>query len=376
MKVLSIGYEKELFKKDSTSWKRHVEYAKKVDEYHAIVFTRKESGFEKTEISENCWSYPTGSKNKIGAFADAYRLGKKILKEKGEWVISAQDPFETGLVSYLLSRATGAPFLVQEHGDFFSESYWREETLGNRLRYRLGLFILARANHIRAVSARIRDTLTTLGVNKENITVTHVYTDIESFSNVSTDTSTQSLTEENEILILTMGRFVSQKNLGLLIHAFENILKRGLRAKLLIVGNGPLEEELKKYAKGISGTHIIFKDWVENSSGVMKAADIYALSSNYEGWGRVCVETLAVGTPLLMTDVGCAGELVIDGHDGLVVPIGDEWAFTEGLQRLATDKELRERLAQGGKETIAKMPTFERNVELYIESLKKTLNNS
>ena len=390
LKVLSIGMDKDLLREGSASFLRHQAYAKKVEEYHCVIFARREYGRDTVQIAQNAWAHPTYSRHVLGLFYDAFRIGKRLLKEKGNWVISAQDPFESGLVAYLLSRVTRVPFLLQEHGDFFTESYWREESFMNHLRYKVGTWLLPRADHVRVVSKRIAKTLVARGIPKGRITIHSVYTDVEAFQNAELSREVQALhtrlrseaTElrrgegEGCILILSIGRFVPQKNLALLITSFIKVLERGVQAKLLLYGKGSEEGMLRELASHAPEGSILFKEWTDNPASVMHAVDIYALSSNYEGWGRVCIESLASGVPLLMTDVGCAGEVVFDGMNGLVVPVDDEWVFTEGLYKLATDATLREQLKREGIRSVEQLPTFEANVALYIESLEKTYESN
>jgi glycosyltransferase involved in cell wall biosynthesis len=156
----------------------------------------------------------------------------------------------------------------------------------------------------------------------------------------------------------------------MLVRSFVTARKRGIHAKLVILGKGPEEKYLRKLASCAPDGSVVFKNWTDSPASALRSADVYALSSNYEGWGRVCIEALASGVPLLMTDVGCAGEVVKDGVNGLVVPVDDEWAFTEGLCTMATNSKLRERIAHKGYATIATLPTFKENVALYIKSLE------
>lgn len=370
VKLLTIGMDKDLLKKGSVSFERHKEYAAELEALHAIVFAKREYSRGIVRISENTWAYPTDSKNTLGLFLDAYRIGRKLLREKGDWVISTQDPFESGLVGFVLAKVTGYPLHVQEHGDFFGQPYWRAESFMNKVRFYIGKRLIRHADHVRVVSKRIQETVQEFGVPKDRTSVAPVHTDIERFKNAASDPLLTARKEEDEILILTMGRFVPQKNLSLLIRAFTQMLEKGVKAKLLIVGKGDEAEQLHALAEEAPQGSIVFQDWTNDPARVIKSADVYALSSNYEGWARVCIEALAAGTPVLMTDVGCAGEVVIDGETGLVVSVDDEWVFTEGLKKLCTDSELRERLAKNGREIAESQPTLEESVALYIESVK------
>jgi glycosyltransferase involved in cell wall biosynthesis len=69
----------------------------------------------------------------------------------------------------------------------------------------------------------------------------------------------------------------------------------------------------------------------------MRSASAYVLSSNYEGWGRVLIESLVAQLPIVTTDVGCAGEVVIHNHHGLVVPVDSEAELAQAMLTLAID---------------------------------------
>jgi glycosyltransferase involved in cell wall biosynthesis len=373
MKVLSIGPDKELLTPGSAAFERHVQYAAQVEVLHAVVFARTQYGTARVTIADNAWSYPTGSSSVLELFVGAYRAGRRILREPGEWVISAQDPFESAMVGYVLAKMTGTPLLIQEHGDFFSTPHWRRESLVNQVRYRIGRFLIRRATHVRVVSERIQETLVALGIPPARISVTPVYTDTSAFAAAAPDQTIRALGTEGDVVILTMARFVPQKNLALLINAFGLILKQGVHARLVLIGKGVEQAMLERLAREVGQGKITFRAWTDTPASALKAADIYALSSNYEGWGRVCIEALASGVPLIMTEVGCAGSVVRNGEHGIVVPVGDLARFAAGLHLLASDAQLRSQLRERGLQQIAALPPIEQNVVEYIHSLTTCL---
>jgi glycosyltransferase involved in cell wall biosynthesis len=376
MKVLTIGTDKDLLREGSVSAERHKAYARTFEHLHAVVFARAPKYPRETiSLAENLTVYATGSSSTLGLFIDAYRSGKHILEEEGEWVISAQDPFESGLVAYLLSRATGVPFLLQEHGDFFSKPYyWRRESLMNGLRFVLGRWLLRRASHVRVVSERIKRALLVQGIPEERITVLPVYIDRKVFDSARPAEGIVALRPKDGVLVVTMARMVPQKNLHLLITAFKEVLARGVQARLLIVGDGSEKYALLASAQEYLPHGITFLAWSHDPASVLKATDIYVVSSDYEGWGRVCIEALTAGTPLIMTEVGCAGEVVRDGENGLVVPVRDAPALTEAIVRLAQDATLRAKLAQNGISTAHALPSDEEYIERYCACLASCLS--
>jgi glycosyltransferase involved in cell wall biosynthesis len=76
-----------------------------------------------------------------------------------------------------------------------------------------------------------------------------------------------------------------------------------------------------------------------------------------------------------MTDVGCAGELVKDGENGLIVPVGDEDGMVKKILMLAGDKDLRKVLADKAKESVNALMSKEEYLSKYLESWKNTVSN-
>ena len=89
-----------------------------------------------------------------------------------------------------------------------------------------------------------------------------------------------------------------------------------------------------------------------------EAMDIYALSSLREGLPNVILEAMALGTPIVATKVAGVPRIIDQGHNGLVVPIGDENRLTDALRILLDDAELRNQLATAGRQVIETRYSF------------------
>jgi glycosyltransferase involved in cell wall biosynthesis len=87
----------------------------------------------------------------------------------------------------------------------------------------------------------------------------------------------------------------------------------------------------------------------------LAGAEAAVLSSDWENFPHAAVEALALGTPLVATDVGGVGEVVVDGVNGLLVPPGSADAFGEALARLLSSPELRARLSEGALASVAEL---------------------
>ncbi|MEK9184817.1 MAG: GtrA family protein, partial [Patescibacteria group bacterium] len=103
-------------------------------------------------------------------------------------------------------------------------------------------------------------------------------------------------------------------------------------------------------------------------------ADVFLLTSNSEGWGLVVIEAATYGLPIIMTDVGCAGEVIVNGESGIIIPIGDKKALVRNMKRIIEDQELREKLGANAKLVVQSLPSKEETFELYKESWERCVN--
>lgn len=348
-------------------------YASHLRELHVIVLGARTAYESPLRVGEHVYVYPTHARFRPLALLEGLRIGRRLVREHRIDIISTQDPFECACLGYLLRRTSGAALQIQEHGDFFSQPYWRRERLLHALRYRVGLWLTRRADCLRVVSERTKRFFVAHGFPAERIAVVPVRTDSAAFLHAAPDPLIAVRRPPGGVLVLTMARFVPQKNLSLLVRAFARVVRSGVRAHLVVVGGGPEYGALLSSVEAAFGAGgdvpVSFLGWTEDPAGALKTADVYALSSDYEGWGRVCIEALAAGTPLLMTDVGCAGEVVHHEVNGLVVPVRDEEAFAAALARLCSDASLRERLATAGRATVAALPDGREHGERYAQSI-------
>ena len=116
--------------------------------------------------------------------------------------------------------------------------------------------------------------------------------------------------------------------------------------RLTLVGSGPQQDLILSLIEESKNQDIItLLPWSDDVPTLLQEADIYALSSDYEGWARVLIEAMASGLPIVTTDVGCVGEVCKSGTHALVTPTRDTNAFAEALITLAKDKEMRQRFS-------------------------------
>lgn len=140
------------------------------------------------------------------------------------------------------------------------------------------------------------------------------------------------LSDPSVPVILAVGRLVPQKDYPTLIHAFS-LVRAKQPAKLLILGDGPEWNKLKKLISSLGLTDDIeLAGYLSNPYVCMRLADVFALSSQWEGFGRVLVEAMAFGTPVVATDCPSGPrEILEDGKWGKLVPLCDPASFANAL---------------------------------------------
>jgi glycosyltransferase involved in cell wall biosynthesis len=150
-------------------------------------------------------------------------------------------------------------------------------------------------------------------------------------------------------VILSVGRLARQKNPVLLIDAFARLLEER-EARLIILGEGPLRGDVEAKVREM-GIHesVDMLGFVDNPFAYMANADVFALSSEEEGFGLVLVEAMASRCPVVST--ACPGgpvEILENGRSGLLAQPGDIEALHRALASVLEDSSLRGRLIDEG----------------------------
>jgi len=145
------------------------------------------------------------------------------------------------------------------------------------------------------------------------------------------------------------------KGHNVLIDAFKEIKKDLNDAKLIIVGEGYLEDELKSYTEELGlKDSVIFTGFRSDVSEVMACFDISVLPSFFEGMGRVLLEAMAMTIPVVASNVGGIPDLVKNNKNGILVPPGDVSELTKAMKKLLTNRSLSISMGKNGHHTVTK----------------------
>jgi sugar transferase (PEP-CTERM/EpsH1 system associated) len=188
--------------------------------------------------------------------------------------------------------------------------------------------------------------------------------------------SQDSTKEEKDVVLLHVGRFAPQKSHPLLVEAFALAVKEYPAMKLWLVGDGPLKLAVKKniVEMGLE-RKVLFLGIRDDVPRLLAAADLFVLSSDYEGVPLSVLEAMAAGKPVVATAVGGVPELVEDGVTGVLVPPRNPEALAKGILRLAKDADLRRRMGKAARERALERFDISRTAReyeaLYLKLLEK-----
>ncbi len=306
MKLLMISTDRKIFEKGSAVAQRQVEYAKKYEEVHIIIFSDKT--FTESTIGSNIWVYPTRSSSKLFYIFDALKLGKFIAQKRNITHITSQDPFETGLVGVLIKNKYKAELELQIHTDIGSP-YFQNFTFLNRIRTLISKYTLRKADHVRVVSERIKKYVAKY-IDESKIEIRPIAIDIEKIANQSTHIDLRQRYPHFSRIILMASRLEREKNIDMALLAFKIVADKIPGIGLVIVGKGSEEKRLAKLVieLGIEKS-VIFEGWKDDLSSHYKTCDVFLVSSWYEGYGMTLVEAKSSGARIVSTDVGVAREM-------------------------------------------------------------------
>lgn len=370
MNLLVINLDKAIFFPNSASLARLKEYSELADKMFVIVWTK---GGEQPIIYKNkLFIYPTNSVCRWFYFLDTWRLAGEILKQNKIDLLFTQDPFETGLAGTLIAKTKHLKLQLQIHTDAFSPYFWRE-SFANKLRVILGKFLIKKADGFRVVSQRIKESLIKLKIPAEKIFVLPIFVDVKKFADSTVSAGLKKKYPRFNFIVLMICRLSPEKNIALAVGAMADVAKLHPGVGLVIVGSGRESAKIIRLGKRKLGDKLVVEEWTDDPASYYKSADLFLLTSNYEGWGISVVEAMAAGCPVVMTDVGCAGEVMQNGKSGLIIPVGDRSKLIEAALVILKDVNFRKKLTENAKLAVGRLPSKEQTLALYKKSWTSTL---
>ncbi len=249
------------------------------------------------------------------------------------------------VVANFTSRRTGVPYISTCHGYF-------KTRLSRRLFDTWGMRVVA-------ISGAVKTHLEKdFGIDEKRIELIYNGVDISRFSlNYSSEeiaNTKRSLGLNESPVIGTMGRLSPVKGQRFLVEAMKYVISKKMRAQCLVIGSGAEKNTLKNLAKTLALEDVIkfIGPAYADIPLYLSCIDIFVLPSVKEGLGLALLEAMSAGKPCVGSDIGGISDIIEDGINGCLVPVGDTEAIGGAILRLLDDKVLSEEMGRRGKEIV------------------------
>lgn len=294
---------------------------------------------EDADVPARCLEGPRG-------VAWVGRLRRMVADERFD-LVHAHSPVAAAAAR--LALGTGAPPIV-----YTEHNVWERY---HRATYWTNMLTFSRNRHVFAVSDHVRDSIRyPRGLGHLRLPpLETLYHGIDQDS-IARWADRDGVREElhiapDDLVVGTVANFKSHKRLDQLLRTFA-LVRRGLPdVRFVLVGQGPLEGRLRHLAHALGlDDRVVFTGFREDAPRVCSTFDVFAVSSEHEGLSIALIEALALGKPAVVTDVGGLSEVIEDGRQGYIVPVGHASALAYRIVQLLQDHELRSRMGAEGRE--------------------------
>ncbi len=270
-----------------------------------------------------------------GTIASLMRLSRWLRQNRPCWVLSAFPHTNVAAVAAVAWSGAGSRCVVSEHAPLAlqiqRQGTWRYRLLPPLVRWAYG-----RADAVVAVSEGVRrDLLALAGPALRLHTIANPVIDEDGASEDAATPPHAWLTDPALRVVISVSRLSAEKDIPTLLRAFGALHAQRPACRLLLAGEGPARAGLQALVGelGLDGS-VALVGRIKAPRAWMRRAAVFALASEYEGFGNVLVEALASGCPVVSTDCPVGPREILDGgRFGALVPVGDWRAMAQALQQ-------------------------------------------
>lgn len=366
MNIFMISFDRALVGEGGTdAVERHRRYADKTDKLNIVVVTSP-GAYQHLALGDHLEVYPTNAKTPWGHARAIWGYFFSIRKHEGINLLVAQDL--AAPVAFPLARIARIPLIASVHGVWW-DAWFARRRWWHRIYLPALTWTLRHADAVRAVSQSLKKLLIAKGVAEDRITVIPTPVVLARFLHADEEKAREIQVKYEYPIVLSVGRLENEKGCEALLAAWKKVVSSGLKARLLIVGEGSERKKLEG---------IIAKDFKDNSVALLgalaptdvppyyRAAAVCALASESESFGKVLVEAGASGIPCVATATKGASEIIQDGRTGYLVPVGDTGEMAEKIVALLKDAARAKEMGEHARARCAALYDGERVTEQII----------
>ena len=358
--------------------KRIIETAKRLQNQADItVYSGTKAGFKEPATIDGVSFVPCYSTDRIFPL-DNWFFNRSIAKKAGAIdadVYEAHAVSGYGLLKALNNQGIKKPFVHTIHGVLADEYEQARENRYQSFRGRIANYFMHRLAKLEEETAKNATLIVTISkyslekiqkyyaVDEAKVRIVPNGVDPEKFKPFEDQAAVKrQFGLGNEPCVLFVGSLIPRKGLPFLVEAAKKIVKEYRETKFIIVGEGPLRNQLlrKLEAANLSGNFTFLGNVKEDMlPAVYNCADVFALPSIQEGQGIVLLEAQASAKPVVAFDVGGVNEALLNGETGLLVKRGSTDKLADAIMKLLSDKALREKMGANGRRFVAENFTWD-----------------
>lgn len=350
MRILSFGYDADLLLPEdeaNESQYRQRRYCELLDQEKVIVILGADLPCrERLLAGGRIRVVGVPARSKLQQVYLACRQGVALGRQFRPDCVEYQDPRLAGLVAWWTARRLRLPLIGGLFNDLLDNPIWLRQAPAHRLYNRIGKYVLSRSLLVRCDSPETTRALNDKGYAQVRY-IPFFIPWLERFA-VSEEVQQERLRRwQDEPVVLNVARLARGKNVALLLRAFARTVSTWRRGRLVIVGSGDLEDELKRLAVELDIDRQVTWTGAVGYTDLPRyyqEANLFALSSDSETSARVLVLAQAARLPTVTTATSGSGDIVSDGQTGYVTPVGDVEAFADALDRLLNDRAVYQRM--------------------------------
>jgi glycosyltransferase involved in cell wall biosynthesis len=259
-------------------------------------------------------------------FYQAHRKAWHSIREFNPDLVHTHILTRIGFIGWRISRERKIPLIISEH---WSRYFPENNTYGGWFRKKLTSFVVKKAAAVVAVSEPLRRAMQQCGLNNPNY---RIIPNVVDTAELMVTTAGQKTASKTVVHISCFDD--KSKNISGFLRSLKELSLLRQDFTCLMIGDGPDLAEMKEFA-GFLRIPLSMVQFAGVKTGsefaeLLSGADFSVLSSRYETFGTVVIESLACGVPIVATSTGVASE-VINKSNGLLVKPGDEKAMTDAL---------------------------------------------
>jgi glycosyltransferase involved in cell wall biosynthesis len=179
----------------------------------------------------------------------------------------------------------------------------------------------------------------------------------------------------NEKVVTIIGRLSEEKGHRIFFKAAQTVVQTGKKVKFLVVGDGPLADDLKKEARRLGmDDRIIFTGIRKDIPQILATSDMMVNASSIEGLPMTILEAMAARVPIIATPVGAVPQVISNGRNGILVAVGDDAGLARAIVDLLGSEDRRRVLAEEAFRTVNEKFNTATMAERYWECYRDILS--